>query len=880
MIESNKGTYYPKGTNGEWNKNNASIEKPDPAEFINPSHSVNGYKSYLRENLAKNIRESRVREFMGDLEANERIFSLYDTMGFLNELESLENQYLRLRNKIPLFPFYKSLKDRISKYADATNESDDFKKVLAFLHTSVVGKIFHLRNSEDNFKNHISITDLLEYLEMIQKNIRKLGEIETEVSIADQTEAYQESLKDKIDSALAMVNSEVVPTISRLFEPLAREIVALLEAVVFNSAKAKEEEANLESKLRMATFLSGMKNYGAIASLCGSVGQIVSTFIEITSTVIEGVQKAMQALSKLSSGLEELTKPMKDMLKEPFRLYLKQLEFMDEIPEVEGSSFDQRFLDFDFGAVKNNISNFKTEVNSYLEVNNYVNIKVVVDMRKNLDKIIAGASAKCKHSCSALKKMEMVNKLKNVALGLWDEIKQNGAKLKELFDQHLKMAQEFNKWNARMEQIIYVLLPMLLQIEETMITITAAIGNKTQVELDITAWKVQSSLKEFKLIARQLSDETSMQDNINLIIEKIDDAFGTMVDIYDRIQSFMDQSKYAGFLSGMNSPNKRNIENPELRKIVLQLERVIQSNLVLEQYDVAIHAFKQHFFPFASMYLANFNLPVGLQTNNTEILAGKASEEIDFLQDQVKFLEVSLGRYDREIFGEINFNGNNASIAKPFYIFRSREFKDLFKKLLSGEEIIIKADITKGLSQNAVKFNQIGIQLKLIDEQMQDEFDAQLEYYGVKMSLIGLLYYKCGEKFYYVSVDDNVVIEYSFRKNSNGKPIKYNEVYRKLSENHYFLSPYATWKIQLMVIEKDFASTTSAASSQNGFNKLAKFAKSSLNLELVGRGQYFRSSGTLEAEICTNEVGKYYQFDKSLSDVFITRSLKQKYLLK
>lgn len=334
-----------------------------------------------------------------------------------------------------------------------------------------------------------------------------------------------------------------------------------------------------------------------------------------------------------------------------------------------------------------------------------------------------------------------------------------------------------------------------------------------------------------------------VQDEMNRIIEKIEEGFGTLIDIYDRIQSFIDQSKFAGFLAGLQSPNSHDITNPALRKVVTQLKRVIQSNLVLEQHDVAIHSFKQHFFPFATTHLEDFHLPSGLQVNDTEMLVHRASDEIDYLQDQVKFLEVSLGRFDREIFGDIYFSGNNISIAKPFYIFRSHEFKDIFKKLLSGEEIMIKADIAKGLSQNAIKFNEIGIQLKLIDTQMQDEFIAQLEFFGVRMTLIGRLYNKCGEHFYYLPVDDNVVIEYSFKRDEHGKPMKYNEVYRKLSEKHYFLSPYATWTIQLMNNYFDLT-TDEVTSSQNAFNKLAKFTKSSLNLELVGRGQYFRSNGT------------------------------------
>lgn len=219
-----------------------------------------------------------------------------------------------------------------------------------------------------------------------------------------------------------------------------------------------------------------------------------------------------------------------------------------------------------------------------------------------------------------------------------------------------------------------------------------------------------------------------------------------------------------------------------------------------------------------------------------------------------------------------------AVIIWPFYKFKSREFKHELKKLLTGEEVMIKADVTKGLNQNAVKFNEIGIKFKLSDEKLQKELDSELEKFGVRMTMVGHNYYQCGQKFYYLSVDDRIVIEQSFKKYSSGKPIKFNNVYRKLSEKQYFLSPYTTWKIKLIVMAEDFASITDAP-SQNAFDKLKKYQEDSINMELIGRGEYFRNNKASTSEICTVEMEKYYDFESAASNINSIDHVKSMYSL-
>lgn len=202
----------------------------------------------------------------------------------------------------------------------------------------------------------------------------------------------------------------------------------------------------------------------------------------------------------------------------------------------------------------------------------------------------------------------------------------------------------------------------------------------------------------------------------------------------------------------------------------------------------------------------------------------------------------------------------------PFYTFKSRDFKTEFRRLLNGEEIMIGADIVKGINQNAVKFNEIEIQFKLSDEKAQIELNSELQKFSVRMTMVGNHYYRCGNKFYYLSIDDNAVIEYSFKKDpTTRKPIKFNDVYRKLSENsYYFLSPYTMWKIQLIKLAEDFPQIElNDTMIQNQFGKLKKFERETINLELCGHGQYSRKGGEFSNEVCNGEIEKYYSYDNT-----------------
>lgn len=80
---------------GEDGRNNNSISQPKICElFKDKWRVINSFKNFFTESLTKSIVEKGVRNWLINLEANKDIKQLYDAMGFINEFEGIENQYI------------------------------------------------------------------------------------------------------------------------------------------------------------------------------------------------------------------------------------------------------------------------------------------------------------------------------------------------------------------------------------------------------------------------------------------------------------------------------------------------------------------------------------------------------------------------------------------------------------------------------------------------------------------------------------------------------------------------------------------------------------------------------------------------------------------
>lgn len=286
----------------------------------------------------------------------------------------------------------------------------------------------------------------------------------------------------------------------------------------------------------------------------------------------------------------------------------------------------------------------------------------------------------------------------------------------------------------------------------------------------------------------------------------------------------------------------------------------IRSNLILYQYEDVIQALRQYQFPFANIRIEIIEIPTDIQAINTTYLIRKINDYIYHLRIQIKLSNIPFDEHDKDIIVNTFYSFSNS-----FYMWHDNNIRYEMENFLAGKEIFIKADITNGLDINALRFNEIRIRFQLSDENAQNEFDNLLEQFHLRMTIIGNNYLRCDSRFYYVSLDNDIAIEYSFKNASDGKPSRVNDMYRKIIERPFFFIPFIMWKIQLISVDPE------SLYMQQSFNKLAKFTNISIDLRLIGRGQYYKHKELHSFAICNEQMDEFYQLD-------IITSFMNKYL--
>lgn len=135
------GDEIPAGKFGRNGVNSVGIEQPRVYKPLNPSFTVSEYKNFAREHDTNNIRRTEIRSFLIDLYKDQRIQALYNMVGLINELQTMENQYFHSRDKKSFIPYFKSLLNRTKEYAKNHAQSAEVTNVLNYLYTATFQKL-------------------------------------------------------------------------------------------------------------------------------------------------------------------------------------------------------------------------------------------------------------------------------------------------------------------------------------------------------------------------------------------------------------------------------------------------------------------------------------------------------------------------------------------------------------------------------------------------------------------------------------------------------------------------------------------------------------------------------------------------------------------
>ncbi|CAG8528414.1 8996_t:CDS:2 [Gigaspora rosea] len=637
-----------------------------------------------------------------------------------------------------------------------------------------------------------------------------------------------------------------------------------MEKVEDNKLTLEKERSNLKNKLVLKQILEILKIVGLTISYFGGPTGIVCDVL-----IKGGVHMADTFISKDNNKLKfEIPPEIKVSLEKMEKMVENKgiLKYKIEI-ETQLEELSQECNKHpDFSNIKKKIQKLLNNINSKIikEIKDELEqTQKKLELKKNEN---ASTSQKAEAELEIIQNFNTAIKKIEIAIELYDKYEKDKKELDNL-TYSIKQADDDVK--------------KLLQYEEKINQ--SKIDKKSHIFLDLTEWKVQSSLKDIKYNIQQISGGFESQKDITYYMEKLDGGITTLIKIYDRIQDYYDQANLARYIANIHSPKITKIEDEQLNDAINYLNLKIRTNLILWHFKRATSAFKQMVFPLT-------NLPVLCSLSDDDILEtirpmhsigqigqkhkislyksdecliedkynGESSQlffvwenktysqerleqKIRTMHSIVQKHKIALYKSD-ECLIEDKFN---AEFPQPFFVWENKTYSQEISKLLNGEEVTIYADITKSdhNNKNAIKFNEIGIKFRFKpeDKAEQNNMDNELNNFILSMCHLGDSYYKYNDKFYIIrNTKYNIIC--GFKKNNNGEPFPHNEIYTKIKNGELMLSPYTRWKLKL-----------ERYNNNANFSKLNKYEKV-VDLELVGLGKYIKNSNDL-----SHKVEKYYK---------------------
>lgn len=392
---------------------------------------------------------------------------------------------------------------------------------------------------------------------------------------------------------------------------------------------------------------------------------------------------------------------------------------------------------------------------------------------------------------------------------------------------HLKAA-------VQLEVQIYTeLWPTIYTLHSTISNVTENMGSQSSVSLDVMQYKIRVTLRNVQeKFASKLNGLDSPKE-IASCLARLNEAMELMIHIYDRIQGYNEQLRFAGHLANLQEANFGRLGAADDNIIAMKYN--FEANIILSQYYRATDAFKQAVFPYAAYYLGAYQLLPSLNVTNSSVVISQAVDRVDSLITSIKELKKTVINKNDMLLHTTQFNHLPGSPG-PFYTWNDAAARSQIEQLFNGSKIYLFADAQQSKRGNAVKFNKIQLEISAHGKDENKRLQNALKQFKVTMTHMGESNYRCNRDFYSIS-SRPLNLSYTFNE-VNGSPIDANDAYRKLVGAAPVLSPYTLWEIQLVRGPLDIL---------KAFTQIA-------SIELHGEGQYLDEN----AEVCDKNLAKYY----------------------
>ncbi|PNF35396.1 hypothetical protein B7P43_G01748, partial [Cryptotermes secundus] len=207
-------------------------EAPESNGFKGELSSViNRYKDYLISSLDDAINKKSLVQFILFLCSDLHVQNTYDAVALVNEMLMLEDRFYQRRNDVEFLPLYQSLLERLTRYAASTKPGENsaqYKKVLSYLYTAILGKIQAMRRSSECSL----VTNMEGYLGGALEHVKKIERISKLDAITRISNDYRDKINEKITSANDFISREILPEIKIIGNETEAAIDGLISEII------------------------------------------------------------------------------------------------------------------------------------------------------------------------------------------------------------------------------------------------------------------------------------------------------------------------------------------------------------------------------------------------------------------------------------------------------------------------------------------------------------------------------------------------------------------------------------------------------------------------------------------------------------------------
>ncbi|XP_065208849.1 uncharacterized protein LOC135837485 [Planococcus citri] len=909
------GKEAPAGKSGANGRNSAQIKFPKQTESIPKSDAINHYKTYIRENLNDSVQESYLRKFLDHLENNKHIHNnFYKTRGYLDDFKNLEGQYYRLidSGSTNVLPFYQSLLNRVETYTSNNINQPNFKdhKALHYLSMAILSRICNIEYDLDNYQ----VVDINGYFPLVEKHIEEYKKQLNEIQINTMKKQYENVINTQISKASNLIEQSITPEINKIRQQIDDQIPSLILDVQEQEKQAKtnkkvliQKQLELAKQLPLKAVLKMLNVASSCLGLLGAHGKLAASAVQLLTNQ---AGKSLQEDENEATSLIESARKANDRIT---TIYQQEQHLLGEILQSElienASKQASAENDEKFNEISTEISSFtsllhrsaiaektyngiksiiKDKLSSYLNELEMKKAELPNDTKNN--QTIEDIESKIMRTTviqSEMKKTELPNDTKNnqtiediESKIKWTTLVQSTISVTEVItDPHPELQaskeivsalgdsvhlvqQQINVIKAYENDIKTIFIPRISNNQETLSETLQNSYNKSHAVLDYDTWKMQGFLKKFHVEMKTIVEISTDPSIKNTLMRCIDELSGEMMvafQIFDRIQDYKDRVKFAKYVADLNS-GLIMTDYGEFKQDIDDLELTIKSNLVLQEYEKALDTFKQYIFPFSNKYLNQFDISSFLRPTNLTDVISKAAKEVSVLRDMLTKKHTSVTSENDLVFQDLRYDITNID-QKPFFTWKNETYKEEIRKLLQGQEITLKADITRGIIQNAVKFKEIGIRFKLANRTMQNHLDQEAANFLVKLTHSGDSHYRCNQE-YFIFKHNAITMQHSVNMGNNSHYHHMDRNSKLIQANEPLFSPYATWKIQL---DKRSQGEEEQSTNSSIFDVFRQFFNQTIDLVLEGYGGHV----SYPAEVCNDDLEKYYTLDEIISESYL-----------